>query len=130
MPLKRANKINPRFNMSSMTDVVFLLLLFFMISSTLVNTNALRLQLPESTNQLPGQAAVTVSIDKTLLFYLDGKVVPPSLLEEQLAETMAERGQTRLSLQADKSVPVEHVVRVMNIAKRYNFQVTLATIPE
>jgi biopolymer transport protein ExbD len=130
MALKRASKINPHFNMASMTDVVFLLLLFFMISTTLINPNALRLQLPESTNQLPDHPRVTVAIDKNLVFYLDGRVVPFSLLDGRLVEALEGARDPCISLQVDKSVPVEHVVKVMNIAKRRDWRVILATDPE
>jgi biopolymer transport protein ExbD len=130
MALKRVNKINPRFNMASMTDVVFLLLLFFMISTTLINPNALRLSLPESTNQIPDHPATTVSIDSQLTFYLDGKVLPFSLLEGRLVEALKDTRDPCISLQVDKSVAVEHAVKVMNIAKRHDYRVILATSPE
>ncbi|MDR2130329.1 MAG: biopolymer transporter ExbD [Odoribacteraceae bacterium] len=130
MALKRARKINPRFSMASMTDIVFLLLLFFMISSTLINPNALRLLLPESTNQVPDRPHVTVAIDRNLVFYLNEKVTPFSLLEERLNEVLKGTRDPRISVQADKSVPVEQVVKVMNIAKRNDYRVTLATAPE
>ena len=94
MAIKRKSKINPNFNMSSMTDIFFLLLLFFMISSTLINPNALKLLLPKSTNQ---------TSDKPV---------------------------TVVSLQADKSVPLEQIVKVMNIAKDHNYRLILSTEPE
>jgi biopolymer transport protein ExbD len=130
MALKRVNKINPHFNMASMTDIVFLLLLFFMISTTLINPNALRLSLPESTNQVADNPRTTVSIDRNLLFYLDGKLVPFSLLEGRLAAVLEGTREPCISLQADKSVPVEQVVKVMNIAKKHDYRVILATVPE
>jgi biopolymer transport protein ExbD len=130
MALKRVNKINPRFNMASMTDVVFLLLLFFMISTTLINPNALRLALPESTNQVSDLPAVTVSIDRHLTVYLDGKVVPFTLLEERLADALKGARDPCISLQVEKSVAVEQVVKVMNIAKKHDYRVILATAPE
>ena len=81
MAIKRTRKANPNFNMSSMTDIVFLLLIFFMVTSTLINPNALKLLLPKSSNQTSNQPTVVVSIDKKLTFYLNTKVTPFSKLE-------------------------------------------------
>ena len=117
MAIKRKSKINPNFNMSSMTDIFFLLLLFFMISSTLINPNALKLLLPKSTNQTSDKPVTIVSIDKNYTFYLNEKVIPFSMLERRLVEELRELEDPCISLQADKSVPLEQIVKVMNIAK-------------
>ena len=122
MAIKRKSKINPNFNMSSMTDIFFLLLLFFMISSTLINPNALKLLLPKSTNQTSDKPVTVVSIDKNYTFYLNEKVIPFSILERRLVEELREL--------ADKSVPLEQIVKVMNIAKDHNYRLILSTEPE
>ncbi len=106
MAIKRKSKINPNFNMSSMTDIFFLLLLFFMISSTLINPNALKLLLPKSTNQTSDKPVTVVSIDKNYTFYLNEKVIPFSMLERRLVEELRELEDPCISLQADKSVPL------------------------
>ena len=130
MAIKRKSKINPNFNMSSMTDIFFLLLLFFMISSTLINPNALKLLLPKSTNQTSDKPVVVVSIDKNYTFYLNEKVIPFSMLERRLVEELKEQEDPCISLQADKSVALEQVGKVMNIAKDHNYRVILSTEPE
>ena len=130
MAIKRKSKINPNFNMSSMTDIVFLLLIFFMVSSTLINPNALRLLLPQSTNQSSDRPIVVVSIDKNYTFYLNEKVIPFSMLERRLVEELKEQEDPCISLQADKSVPLEQIVKVMNIAKDHKYRLILATTPE
>lgn len=130
MAIKRKSKINPNFNMSSMTDIVFLLLIFFMVSSTLINPNALRLLLPQSTNQTSDRPIVVVSIDKNYTFYLNEKVIPFSMLERRLVEELKEQEAPCISLQADKSVPLEQIVKVMNIAKDHKYRLILATTPE
>ena len=130
MAIKRSSKINPNFNMSSMTDIVFLLLLFFMVSSTMINPNALRLLLPKSTNQTTERVITVVSIDKHHTFYLNEKVIPFSQLEKRLVEELKDREEPCISLQADKSVPLEQVVKVMNIAKDHNYRLILATTSE
>ena len=130
MAIKRKSKINPNFNMSSMTDIFFLLLLFFMISSTLINPNALKLLLPKSTNQTSDKPVVVVSIDKNYTFYLNEKVIPFSMLERRLVEELKQQEAPCISLHADKSVALEQVVKVMNIAKDHNYRVILSTEPE
>ena len=130
MAIKRSRKANPNFNMSSMTDIVFLLLIFFMVSSTLINPNALRLLLPQSTNQTSDRPIVVVSIDKNYTFYLNEKVIPFSMLERRLVEELKEQEDPCISLQADKSVPLEQIVKVMNIAKDHKYRLILATTPE
>ena len=134
MALKRRNKVNVNFSMASMTDIVFLLLLFFMITSTMVAPNALKLLLPQSNNQTVAKAITTISITADLKFYINenGKLkqVAFSEIEPFMQKVIKENDETYLSLHADKSVPIEHVVNVMNIAKRNGIKMILATAPE
>lgn len=116
--------------MSSMTDIVFLLLIFFLVTSTLVNPNALKLLLPKSTNQLSNRESVTVSIDKNLVYYFNTKVTPFSMLESKIVEELKNSDDPCVTIQAEKSVPIEYVVRVMNIAKTHGYKSILATDPE
>lgn len=71
MNLRGRNKVTPEFNMSSMTDIVFLLLIFFMLTSTMVTTNALDLVLPKAKGKTDSNKSISISIDKDLKFYLD-----------------------------------------------------------
>ncbi len=130
MTIKRSSKINPNFNMSSMTDIVFLLLIFFLVTSTLVNPNALKLLLPKSTNQLSNRKTVTVSIDKNLVFYFNTKVTPFSQLENKIVNELKNSDDPCIMIQAEKSVPIEQVVKIMNIAKTHGYKSILATDPE
>ena len=130
MAIKRTHKTNPNFSMSSMTDIVFLLLIFFMVTSTLINPNALKLILPKSTNQTSAQPTATVSIDKQKTYYLNAKVTPFSQLEDKIVEILKDNDTPTVSIEAEKSVPIEYVVRVMNIAKNNGFKAILATAPE
>ena len=120
--------------MSGMTDIVFLLLIFFMLTSTLIAPNALKLLLPQSNNQTKSKQHVAVSITPDLRYYLsiDGKpqAVAFANLEALLQEQLKYRVEPTISLHADKSVPVEHVVKVMNIARNNKYKVILATAPE
>ena len=134
MALKRRNKVNVNFSMASMTDIVFLLLLFFMITSTMVAPNALKLLLPQSNNQTVAKAITTISITADLKYYIneDGDLrnVAFSEIEPFLQKMIKQDEETYLALHADKSVPIEQVVNVMNIAKRNNIKMILATAPE
>ncbi|MGL5683746.1 MAG: ExbD/TolR family protein [Marinifilaceae bacterium] len=130
MAIKRSQKLNTTFNMSSMTDIVFLLLIFFMVTSTLINPNALKLLLPKSTNQTSNQPNVTVSIDKKLAFYVNGKITPFTSIESKVVELLKNNSEPCISIEAEKSVPIEQVVRIMNIAKANGYKAILATQPE
>ena len=130
MSLKSRNKVSAEFSMSSMTDIVFLLLIFFMVTSTLIAPNALKLLLPESNSQAPSKPQVTVSITKDFQFFIgETKASSLSDLEYKLRVKLANEEKPTLSLHVDKSVPMEQVVKVMNIAKDNKFRVILATNP-
>lgn len=129
MKLKSSTKVDPSFSMSSMTDIVFLLLVFFMITSTMVSPNALKLLLPRSNSQTAAQPITTVSITANLEYYVEQTPVPLSSLEPFLQQKLAGVEEPTISLHADRSVPIEEVVKVMNIAKDNHFKLILATSP-
>ena len=123
--------------MASMTDVVFLLLIFFLITSTLVNPNALKLLLPKSSNQVTAKPMVSVSIkhypaQNRFTYHIDGSQQPVSFneIEPAVQQKLHDADDPTISLHVDKSVPMEQVVQVMNIAKRNNYKIILATAPE
>ena len=136
MGLKTRNKVSPNFNMSSMTDIVFLLLIFFMLTSTLVTTNALDLVLPNSKSKSVKKQTVSVSIDKALVHKVDDEVVNPESMEyvikQHLTDAMAKNGTDDqiIVLGVDKSVPIEYAVKVMDIAYQNKYKIVLATNPE
>ena len=130
MAIRSSNKVLPSFSMSSMTDLVFLLLIFFMITSTLVSPNALKLLLPQSNNQTSAKAITSVSIDKNNLFYIETTPVPLLDLERQLQVKLMDAQDPTISLHVDKIVTMEEVVKVMNIAARNKYKLILATAPE
>ncbi|MDR1866046.1 MAG: biopolymer transporter ExbD [Bacteroidales bacterium] len=130
MAIRSSNKISPSFSMSSMTDLVFLLLIFFMITSTLVSPNALKLLLPQSNNQTSAKAITSVSITRDFRYFVETAPVSFSDLERQLQLKLREAADPTISLHVDKSVPMEEVVKVMNIAVRNKYKLILATAPE
>ncbi len=136
MALKRTTKADPNMSMSSMTDIVFLLLIFFLVTSTLVNPNALKLMLPKSTGQVAAKATASVSIkdwgDGRYTYHINGEEMPLPLsrVEEELVDLLITEEDPTFSIYSDESVPVGEIVKVMNIAKRNHYKVILATQPE
>ena len=135
MALKRRNKVNATFSMSSMTDIVFLLLIFFMITSTLVAPNALKLLLPQSNNQTAAKPVTTISITRDLRYYIndDGTIRPLNFQEIEpflLNRYGVGNGEAYISLHTDRTVTIEQVVKVMNIAMKTGYRMILATEPE
>ena len=129
MNLRGRNKITPEFNMSSMTDIVFLLLIFFMIASTLVTTNAIDILLPTASGKTENKKSTSVSIQKDLVFYIDQKEVEVQNLESELLKLLQYETAPTLVLRAEKSVPVDYVVKVMDIANRNKYKIILAVNP-
>ena len=127
MALKSRNKVSAVFSMSSMTDIVFLLLIFFMLTSTLVTTNALDLVLPNSTAQTVKKQRVSVSINENLEYYIDKERVELKYIEAKLIEKLAGQEEQVVVLRVDKAVAIEHAVAVMDIAYRNKFKIVLAT---
>ena len=136
MALRRITKADPNIAMSSMTDIVFLLLIFFLVTSTLVNPNALKLLLPKSTGQVSAKATVSVSIkdwgDDTYSYHINGNQQPVNLeeVEDELVELLQSEEDPTFSIYSDESVPIKEIVQVMNIAKRNHYKVILATQAE
>ncbi|MBR4883669.1 MAG: biopolymer transporter ExbD [Bacteroidales bacterium] len=137
MAIKQRAKAEATFSMSSMTDIVFLLLIFFLVTSTLINPNALKLLLPKSTNQISAKQQVSVSIkhyqnNNTFSFHINGKSTPVKFsdIEPALQKLLMNNDDPTFSIYADKTVPIEQVVNLMNIGKRNKYKVILATSPE
>ncbi|KAF5078856.1 Biopolymer transport protein ExbD/TolR [anaerobic digester metagenome] len=129
MALKRRTKVDPSFSMSSMTDIVFLLLVFFMVTSTLIHPNALKLLLPRSNSQTSAKAITTVSITKELNYYIETNQVPLEDIEGILQSRLNGQEEPTIALHVDKSVPMENVVNIMNIAQSNKYKLILATQP-
>jgi biopolymer transport protein ExbD len=127
MALKTRNKVQAGFSMSGMTDIVFLLLIFFMITSTLIAPNALKLLLPQSTHQTMANPITTVSITRNFEYYVETSQVDIADLERVLRDRLSGELDPTISLHVDRSVPMEQVVRVMNIAKDNRYKLILAT---
>jgi biopolymer transport protein ExbD len=129
MALKTSNKISVQFSMSSMTDIIFLLNIFFLLSTTLIAPNALKLLLPQSKSQVAAKPVTTVSITKNHEYYIEMTPVNITDLEARLRQKLTGETEPTVSLHVDRSVPMEDVVKVMNIARDNRYKLILATTP-
>ena len=134
MALKRRNKASSEFNMSSMTDIVFLLLIFFMLTSTVVHPDAIKIMLPQSKQQTSAKPLTRVIIDKNLNYYVAfGKEKERPILfddiEGFLKQIVLEEPEMYVALYADETVPHGEVVKILNIANTNKFKLVIATRP-
>lgn len=131
MALSTRNKVDPAFNMSSMTDIVFLLLIFFVVLSTLVSPNAIPVDLPKSNSKTKEKPKVAVRIDADLVYAVNNKVIDPLALETELTGTMSGLAEDQaIVLHVDQTVPTGFTVNVLDIAKRNEWRIILATDPK
>lgn len=130
MNIRGRNKVTPEFNMSSMTDIVFLLLIFFMLTSTMVTTNALDLVLPKAKGKTDSNKNVAVSINRNLEFFIDKDKVSEEELEAKLLPLFTADKEKAIILRAEEGVPIEKAVSVLDIANRNQIKVVLAVRPK
>ena len=127
MDFKTNNKITPNFNMSSMTDVVFLLLIFFMIASTLAkNLNTIDVKLPQAKGKSENRDNVSVSIDNKNRFYINGEFVRKIDVKDKLIRKLSKTNKRVIILRSDNRVPIREVVYLMDIANKNSVKVVLA----
>jgi len=134
MALKRRNKADSGFSMASMSDMVFLLLIFFMITSTVVHPNAIKIMLPQSAQQTSAKPLTRVVIDKELNYYVafgKEKERPVSFdeIEPFLKQVVSDEPEMYVALYADETVPHGEVVKILNIANVNKFKLVIATRP-
>ena len=130
MNLRGRNKISPEFSMSSMTDIVFLLLIFFMLTSPAITPEALDLILPKAKGKTTTQQNISVSITKDLQIYVNDERVSNSALERTLRQRLSGVEDPTIILRAEEGVPIERAVNVMDIANRNRYKIVLAVRPE
>ena len=130
MSLRSRNKISAAFSMASLTDVVFLLLIFFMLTSTLVSPNALKLLLPSSNTQTLAKQTISVSITADLDYYVNRQQVSLDELSSAISSRINNETDPTVVLNVEKSVPIENVVKVMDVANDLRVKMILATKPK
>ena len=133
MAIKSRNKVEPTFNSSSMSDLVFLLLIFFMLTSTLVAPNAIKLMLPSSNSKTMAKQTVTVYVNDQFQYYVDETAADETQLVDLINSKIGNDSQATVVLRSDKTVPVQYIVNVIdavneiNNATGNNHKVILAT---
>lgn len=134
MSLKRKTKASEGFSMASMTDVIFLLLIFFLVASTVIIPNAIKVSLPSAQQQptLDNPPSIRVVISSEGRFYLgleDEQELEMNLedIEHQLTLFATKSPTAYVAVHADESVPYSKVVQAINLASRSNLKVVLAT---
>ncbi len=134
MALKRQHEISATFSMASMTDVIFLLLVFFMVTSTFVFPTALEVNLPQSSEQTAIKPGTRVYLDKELqLFVSHDKEEPQAIhinnLVTYLVTMQVQAPESFIALYADEEVPYGKVIEILNLAAQNNLKMVLATKP-
>lgn len=127
MKLKGRNKVSPDFSMSSMTDIVFLLLIFFMLTAN--SPNALDLLLPKAKGKSTNTENVSVSIDKNLQYFVNNERINGDYIEVELKKALQGQDKPTIILRAEESVAIKEAVHVMDIANRNSYKVILAVRP-
>ncbi|KAB5485536.1 biopolymer transporter ExbD [Flagellimonas taeanensis] len=128
MKLKGRNKISPEFSMASMTDIVFLLLVFFMLTSNA--PNALDLLLPKAKGKSTNTQNVSVTINKDLNYFVNNQQINKEYIEIELKKALEGQDKPTIILRAEESVAIKEAVNVMDIANRNNYKVILAVRPK
>jgi biopolymer transport protein ExbD len=135
MALKKRKKILAEFSMASMTDMIFLLLIFFMITSTVVVPNAIKVVLPQSAQQTSAKPLTRVTIDANLNYYVayskqKERQVTFDEITPLLQECYLQEPEIYVALYADETIPYKEVVKVLDIANQNNFRMILVTRPQ
>lgn len=126
MNLKGRNKVDPSFNMSSMTDIVFLLLIFFMLTSTLVTVSAIDVLLPKAGGKTENNTAVAVTITEKSSFYIDKTKVSEVNLERTILIKVGADKKKTVVIRGDQNVPYKNVMKIIDIANRNKLKMILA----
>jgi len=129
MNLRGRNKVSAEFSMSSMTDIVFLLLVFFLLTSPAITPDALDLILPKANGKTSNVQKASVSITKEGAYYVDKERVSEYSIEAELKKVLAGQEEPTIILRAEEGVPIEDAVFVMDIANRNKYKVVLAVRP-
>ncbi|MGG8497357.1 ExbD/TolR family protein [Tenacibaculum sp. TC6] len=126
MNIRGRNKVDPSFNMSSMTDIVFLLLIFFMLTSTLVTVSAIDVLLPKAGGKTENKTSVAVTITKNSSFYIDKSKINTEDLERELLTKVGADKKKVVVIRGDQDVPYKNVMKVIDIANKNKLKMILA----
>ena len=129
MNLRGRNKVSPEFSMSSMTDIVFLLLVFFLLTSPAITPDALDLILPKAKGKTSNKQNLSVSITKDLDYYVNKERVNERTIESFITKELGGVEEPTIILRVEEGVPIENAVRIMDIANRNKYKIVLAVRP-
>jgi biopolymer transport protein ExbD len=129
MNLQARNKVDPAFSMASMTDLIFLLLIFFMLTSSFVTPSGLPVNLPSSVASTIEVQKVSITVTKDLQFYVNDKKVTKATMEGELKSRLA-GNKGVVVLHIDESVPTREMVFVAGVATKLEAKVSIATKPK
>ncbi|MCX4358155.1 MAG: biopolymer transporter ExbD [Rikenellaceae bacterium] len=129
MAIKRGSKVETSFGSASMTDLMFLLIIFFMVAMTMVNTNALQIMLPKGASRVDDKPTTTVTVTDKLEYFIDGNPINYEQLEPMLKERFAGVEKPVVMVSMDKHVQVDEFAKLMNMAKRGGFSLFMMTTP-
>jgi biopolymer transport protein ExbD len=135
MAIKRRSKAEAGFSMASMTDMIFLLLIFFMITSTVVTPNAIKVILPQSAQQTSAKPLARVTIDKNLNYFVAfgnqrEKTVSFEEIMPFLQDSYNRNNEMYVALYADETIPYSEVIKILDLANQNNFKMILVTRPK
>jgi len=126
MNLRGRNKVDPSFNMSSMTDIVFLLLIFFMLTSTLVTVSAIDVILPKAGGKTEHKKSVAVTVTDKSAFYIDKTKVTANNLEREILKKVGADKKKVVVIRGHKNAPYKNVMKIIDIANRNKLKMILA----
>jgi len=127
----RKNRIAAEVQTSAMNDIMFFLLLFFLIASTITNPNVIKLNLPKSsTSQSESKKTINVSITGDLKYYVDKKQVNVDDLQTAISAFKTPDADLTIVLYVEKTVAIQNAVQVMDVAQKLNIKLVLATEPK
>lgn len=131
MAIKTSNKPSVEFSMASLTDIIFLLLIFFIILSTMINPYGEKVDLPNSSSRTTETPAISVTIKKDLTYFIGEKQVDPANIEVQLIQAFSSNTEKKQAiLYVDESVPTGFTINLFAIARRNNIDMVVATEPD
>ncbi|MGV3598457.1 MAG: ExbD/TolR family protein [Bacteroidota bacterium] len=130
MDFKRRSKVSTEFSLASMSDMIFLLLIFFLITSTMVSPNGVKIVLPKAGVQAPVKQNVVVSVKPDLTIYINQEQTTIDRLPSQLQTELSGQQDPVVAIAADKTVPYEQVMEVIKVATKLKYKILLKTDKE
>lgn len=131
MKIQRRNKAHPEFSLAAMTDVILLMLIFFMITSSAANQSAIDVKLPQTgsvDNNIPNPMTVSVKPDGS--YYVNDKPITRELVEQTIVSDLQSKSAKSFTIRADENTMHKDVVFLMEIAEKHKFNIAIATVKE